>query len=214
MSGFRIKLVFVYSLVLLCSTNLFAQLTVVNEPQTPSVQAAEMTKYGKQDMNLYTGELSLNIPIYTYRDDDFTIPVSLSYNYNGLKVNQQAGYVGLGWTLNRGGYITRQVRGIPDEERSTIIISQSYDGSKELYGYCYNSYYPPDGVIAQPLYGDFSPSKILSLYYPNSNTHQNYEVTSDIYHFNFLGHSGSFVKDPFTGCSDPIFWDHYTPVWK
>ena len=66
------------------SPNLQAQLTVVNEPQTPSVQASEMTKYGKQDVNLYTGELSLNIPLYTYRDDDFTIPISLSYSYNGL----------------------------------------------------------------------------------------------------------------------------------
>ncbi len=175
------------------------QLTIVNEPQTPSVQASEMTKYGKQDVNLYTGELSLNIPIYTYRDDDFTIPVSLSYSYNGLKVNQQAGYVGLGWTLNCGGYITRQVRGIPDEERSKMTISLSGDGAVDLYGYCYNSYYPLDSINAQPLYEPFSPSKILNLYYSNSGTDQNYEVTSDIYHFNFLGHSGSFVKDPFTG---------------
>ena len=37
------------------SPNLQAQLTVVNEPQTPSVQASEMTKYGKQDVNAPLG---------------------------------------------------------------------------------------------------------------------------------------------------------------
>ena len=175
------------------------QLTIVNEPQTPSVQASEMTKYGKQDVNLYTGELSLNIPIYTYRDDDFTIPVSLSYSYNGLKVNQQAGYVGLGWTLNFGGYITRQVRGIPDEERSSMTISQDGYASVDLYGYNYNSYYPVSQFEAQPLYGEFTPGKILNIFYHNSTSGKRYEVTSDIYHFNFLGHSGTFVKDRNTG---------------
>ena len=195
----RVKKYLIFILSLIGCSDLFAQLTVVNEPQTPSVQASEMTKYGKQDVNLYTGELSLNIPLYTYRDDDFTIPVSLSYSYNGLKVNQQAGFAGLGWSLICGGYITRQVRGIPDEERSRMIVSLSGDGSKDLYGYCYNSYYPLDSIIAQPLYETFSPSKILNIYYLKGNAHKNYEVTSDIYHFSFLGHSGSFVKDRSTG---------------
>ncbi len=195
-----ILILFLHFLLLTtCSVDSFAQLTVVNEPQTPSVQAAEMTKYGKQDVNLYTGELSLNIPIYTYRDDDFTIPVSLSYSYNGLKVNQQAGYVGLGWTLNFGGYITRQVRGIPDEERSSMTISQDGYASVDLYGYNYNSYYPVSQFEAQPLYGEFTPGKILNIFYHSSTSGKRYEVTSDIYHFNFLGHSGTFVKDRNTG---------------
>lgn len=68
-----------------------AQLALVNEPDKPSVQAAEMTRYGKYNAQLYTGRLSLNIPVYVYRDADFTIPVSLSYSYNGLVVNRQPG---------------------------------------------------------------------------------------------------------------------------
>lgn len=201
MSGFRIKLVFVYSLVLLCSTNLFAQLTVVNEPQAPSVQASEMTKYGKQDVNLYTGELSLNIPIYTYRDDDFTIPVSLSYSYNGLKVNRQAGFVGLGWTLNFGGYITRQVRGIPDEERSSVNILVDGEGAQmDLWGSNYNTIFSSDSVFVQVLNRASSPkdlfvSSCISPLAPGKR----YEYAPDIYHFNFMGHVGSFVKDSITG---------------
>lgn len=179
----------------------FAQLTVVNEPQTPSVQASEMTKYGKQDVNLYTGELSLNIPLYTYRDDDFTIPISLSYSYNGLKVNHQAGFAGLGWTLVFGGYITREVRGIPDESNSSIdIFVNDQKAQIDLWGYNYNNTYSSDNVYAQVLGESTTPKDLFNTcYFDSQVTKKRYEFTSDIYHFNFLGHSGSFVKDSLTG---------------
>ena len=101
--------------VLLVTRPAAAQLSLVNEPDKPSAQASEMTKYGKMDPQLYTGRLSLNVPVYLYRDADFSIPVSLSYNYNGFVVNKQPGVAGLGWKLECGGYITREVYGIPDE---------------------------------------------------------------------------------------------------
>ena len=50
-----LKLSLICIMGLYFSPNLQAQLTVVNEPQTPSVQASEMTKYGKQDVNAPLG---------------------------------------------------------------------------------------------------------------------------------------------------------------
>ena len=42
-----------------------------------------MIKYGDADVDLFTGTLGLSIPIYTYEDSDFTIPVSIGYSSSG-----------------------------------------------------------------------------------------------------------------------------------
>lgn len=82
---------------------------------TPGVEAFAMTKYGGLTPSLYTGAMSLPIPLYTYKDPDFTIPISLEYNFDGYRPAQASGTVGYGWHLNCGGVITREVCGIPDE---------------------------------------------------------------------------------------------------
>lgn len=84
-------------------------------------------KYGGNTTpDLYTGTLHLNIPLYTYKDQDFEIPLSLDYTTTGFIPNTTTGTTGLGWTLNVGGYISREVRQIPDG-RSTLSISGSLD---------------------------------------------------------------------------------------
>jgi RHS repeat-associated protein len=45
--------------------------------------------------------------------------VSLSYHSSGIKVNELSSWVGLGFTLNAGGAITRSMHGIADEGRSS-----------------------------------------------------------------------------------------------
>lgn len=50
----------------------------------PSAQAFEMTKYGNLTPSLYTGTFQYSLPIYTYKDEDFEIPVSLDYSFNNL----------------------------------------------------------------------------------------------------------------------------------
>lgn len=43
------------------------------------------------------------------------VPISLSYHAGGTKVEEIASNVGIGWALNAGGMVGRQVRGEPDE---------------------------------------------------------------------------------------------------
>lgn len=168
---------------------------MVNEPDKPSVQAAEMTKYGKLNAQLYTGRVSVSIPIYVYRDSRFTIPISLDYSYNGLVANRQAGIVGLGWSLGCGGAITREVRGIPDELSGQFKeISGNYYDTRDLKGFDYipagaNLNVPVYEVIRRP-----SSSNVLKTAYNINGTL--YETSSDIYHFSFPGHSGSFYRNP------------------
>ena len=44
---------------------------------TPSVETFTMTRYGALVPSLYTGAMTFSVPVYTYTDPDFTIPVSL-----------------------------------------------------------------------------------------------------------------------------------------
>jgi len=65
--------------------------------------------------DLYTGTASVNIPILGYNVDGLDLGVSLSYGTKGVKVDQIASSVGLGWDLNGIGYIQREVHGMEDE---------------------------------------------------------------------------------------------------
>ncbi|MES2458837.1 MAG: hypothetical protein V4594_25010 [Bacteroidota bacterium] len=63
-----------------------------------------------------TGTLNVNLPLYEIKVHDISIPISISYSALGLKVGQEAGAPGMGWELNAGGKINKQVNGIDDEE--------------------------------------------------------------------------------------------------
>jgi len=65
--------------------------------------------------DLFTGTVNVNIPIYNYSVDGLDLGISLTYNTLGIKVDQTASDIGLGWTLNTGGIITREVHGLEDE---------------------------------------------------------------------------------------------------
>ena len=53
--------------------------------------------YGNNPFDLYTGTVGVSIPIYTYNDRDFKVPITLSYSSNGFKPNKQSDIVGYDW---------------------------------------------------------------------------------------------------------------------
>jgi hypothetical protein len=111
--SFRRSLLFIP--ILLASEKVFSQsqsLPVIIPP-TPNV--ASLAKYGDTPIGLYTGQPNINFPLYEIKYNDFSMPISLSYNYSGLKVEEYPGWVGTGWTLRATGVITRQTRNLPDE---------------------------------------------------------------------------------------------------
>ena len=77
---------------------------------TPSVETFTMTRYGSLVPSLYTGAMTFSLPLMTYSDPDFTIPVTLEYSFDGYRPGQHSGSVGYGWYLDCGGVITREVR--------------------------------------------------------------------------------------------------------
>ncbi len=81
-------------------------------PQTP--QAAAFARYGEYPVSLATGVPQIDIPFYTIEHRDIRIPISISYHASGIKVEDIATPVGLGWALNTGGVITRTTYGAVD----------------------------------------------------------------------------------------------------
>ena len=85
----------------------------------PSPNAAAFHVYGNTQVNNYTGSPDISIPIYTVKEGELSVPIYLKYTAgNGVKVEEMASWVGLGWTLNTGGAVSRIIRGIADEDET------------------------------------------------------------------------------------------------
>jgi RHS repeat-associated protein len=81
----------------------------------PSPNAASLGKYGDIPVSLYTGIPNIGIPIHTVQDGMLSLPISLSYHAGGVKVGEPCSWVGLNWSLQAGGMISRTVQGKADE---------------------------------------------------------------------------------------------------
>ena len=161
-------------LFLFCFGTLFAQVNL--EPKTiPTPNSASLGEYGAIPVGYYTGIPNVSIPLYELELDGVKFPLSLSYYASGVKVAQEASWVGMGWSLNAGGCITRSVQGWDDF------------GSTPM-GYFWDSN-PPQAT------GNNDITQI-----PSATERQKYENMQnnlvdpepDIFYFNFGGHSGKF----------------------
>ena len=76
---------------------------------------AQFEPSGMTDMvSLQSGDFSYQIPLSDIPSPYGNYPLSLSY-HAGISPQQEASWVGLGWSLNPGS-INRDVRGVPDDQ--------------------------------------------------------------------------------------------------
>ena len=135
----------------------------------PSPTAFELGKYGQIPVGMFSGTTNLSIPLYNFKAGNLSVPISLSYNSNGIKVDQLSSNVGLGWSLNAGGVITRIVKDEADGENPTIF---------------------PEEDIHQA--GVNSP---MALDYFYLGGQESIDTETDMFMYNFSGNSGKFVLD-------------------
>ncbi|MCH6200221.1 hypothetical protein MMU07_11545 [Aquiflexum sp. LQ15W] len=86
---------------------------LVSIPKSP--EAFAFSKYGNTPISLFNGRPNISIPLDQIQGSELNIPFSITYDASGIKVDQNATEVGLGWNLNLGGMIVRQVNGLPDD---------------------------------------------------------------------------------------------------
>ncbi|RYU93030.1 hypothetical protein [Emticicia agri] len=174
----------------------------------PSPTAANFARYGEIPVNYHTGLTNQSIPIYTVKSKDVSLDLSLSYHGSGNKVGDVASWVGLGWSLNAGGVITRTVQGSPDEgfgaPYSIGYYARNYF-SPTLYPLVHNGQFSTTKKYGIPRPPDYQSSPTNCN--PNGGTpnpfDQNWDdalngkidTEPDLFYFNIGGYSGKFMFD-------------------
>lgn len=143
----------------------------------PSPQAAAFARYGEIPVDYSTGVPKIEIPIFNLKAGKLELPITLSYHASGIKVNDFATPVGLGWVLNGSGVIARTVYGQQDES----VTNKPYKTSSELQALINNAVTINQQLVAEQELKDL---------YMNS-----YENQSDRFVYNFNGHAGVFRYD-------------------
>ena len=135
--------------------------------------SASFENYTNMPVDLYAGKPSIEIPIWDVRSRSISVPLQLSYNSSGIRVQDVSDWVGMGWTLIGPGVITRTVRGLPDDN-------------------------PTNGYF---LVGSQIPTDLSQMYYIGNYTldqcqalaNGSYDFEPDIFSFNFSGHFGQII---------------------
>ncbi len=164
------------SLLLLWSGLCTSQSTAPSLPEVipPTPEVAALGKYGEIPIGYYTGVPSINIPLVQLPGKGISIPVNLNYHASGIKVQEVASRVGLGWSLSAGGSVSRMVRGIPDDDPAG--------------GYLNNN-----DIVTRFL--ALETDQRYDLAQSGLNGHNDFE--SDIYQYNLPGGiNGKFFFDP------------------
>jgi YD repeat-containing protein len=100
---------------LLFSISVFAQQDVtLKNIMPPSPEASAFAKYGTYPAGTYTGRPDISIPMYEIKTGMLSVPISLSYDATGIRVNEMATWAGMNWSLNAGGMVSQMVIGEPD----------------------------------------------------------------------------------------------------
>ena len=176
-----------------------------NSPFTPKIvppspNAASLGKFGDIPVSPYTGTTEVTIPLYAIEAKGVSVPVRLSYHTGGIRLAEESGWVGLGWTLNAGGMISRTVNDKDDfaggyfnsdlnpivypEIKGKLMPRTLYYGESNVgvWGYSF--------VCRYKVYTELNTYNLYNFwlnYFPAMDNEP------DSYSFNFLDRSGKFI---------------------
>ena len=167
-------------------------------------EASAFKKYGEELVNEYTGTADISVPLYTIKCKDIEIPLVLRYDASGIKVEQEASWVGLGWNLMVGGCINYVCAGAKDRELGPNIHDRIWTQYlTTINGLQYYNYKENDTIhnwmASLPYEYSFVSPYQEHLNYGDMRDYveQGYGER-DFYSVNILGNSFSFFVDPFT----------------
>lgn len=157
----------------------FAQSDPLNFNVAPtSPNAYAFSKYIEIPESSYTGLIPISIPIGSISEKGASVAITLSYHASGIKVDEIASWVGLGWSLNAGGVITR-------EERHK---AERPDGHGNILPNRLDIGFPEPN----PQTGRFDN---LNIFFDATRTGNFHDIEPDIFYYNFGNRTGKFVFD-------------------
>lgn len=177
-----------------------------------SPEAASLGRYGDMEISEFTGTPNISIPLHTIKIGDIQVPISLSYNATGIRVDQEATIVGLGWDLLAGGGISYIPIG--GDERLTHHHNYSAIFSWEEWQTLYDPYkgnyflntYPTADPYSLGFHKKYAEPHSLGNYVEDVVDPDvaywcvlKNEGEQDMYSASFLGHNYKFFIHPNTG---------------
>lgn len=207
------------SFLLLTYSSIYGQANYSNYyfPEPPKAPSSEaFLKYGGVQNSEYTGSNSPSINLFNLKSGDINLPINLNYiSGNGIRVTEEAGSVGLGWSISFPN-IVQTVYGYDDFSsnnryrldfaKSTLPFASNFPAengptnfnqlpSFDTYGYflATNNNVPIDGSF--------------------TSMHSNFETIDmqpDIFILNLFGEKLEFIIDNFKyynpGVNSSIFF--------
>lgn len=164
----------------------------------PSPNSTSLIPKLNDGVNLYTGKVELEYPIYTFKSGDIEIPIGLQYSSNGVKVNEISSWVGLNWSLNAGGVITRVMHSIPDEYNGGFLTPYTNDKTIKAKGFLKVPNYSTESYFcSRPSEDDrkrlVEYSNKSGDFYSLGGDPEIWDTEQDEFYFNFGNYSGKFV---------------------
>lgn len=181
-----------------------------------NINESNIATYGEKfDVDLYSGNVNINIPVQKIQEGDLSLDIGLNYDATGVLVNNISGIVGQNWYLNAGGSITRKIKGMWFDELShkSVYVPEANTTTAPL---------PLGGAFEPYERGFFHVKKLLTpnywstpeylrhmvsrMSYSTYNNNPTYDILSyaeigsafkwdtepDIFYFSFFGKSGYF----------------------
>lgn len=81
----------------------------------PSPQAIALGQFAEIPQGTYTGQVPIQLTLPSLETaNGFELPISIDYAGGGLRVDDYPGTLGMSWTLNAGGMVSRYIQGGDD----------------------------------------------------------------------------------------------------
>jgi hypothetical protein len=179
-------------LILLLNGSLWLSAQIENKIVFPTPNAAGLGTFGQIDVDLFNGVPNINIPLYTYKSRDISVPITLAYHPANIRPADHASWVGLGWNLLAGGVITRIMNDLPDEFIDYHLSNPIQRGFFYNYSALSSSTWASTSTGSTLLNGEVAfENRWLA---PSSSVSYNtIDYAPDEFQFNFLGMSGSIM---------------------
>lgn len=152
--------------------------------------SAEIAKYTDYPVSYYTGTPNISLPIYEIEVDGLKIPINLNYHASGIRVDQEATWAGLGWSLDVGSTISRSVKSADDFrmfwDKNFPHVIQGYFDAPDISSNRDNHYELNGYPSCPPVWAELQYDLI-------------YDPEPDIFYYALPGYSGKFILDKSRG---------------
>ncbi|WP_156309126.1 hypothetical protein [Sphingobacterium endophyticum] len=161
------------------AVNTLAEYTTINKQFTPFPQIQT------DGVDLYSGKLNLSYSLLGGVGQQDLNNIFLSYSGGGVRVNEEASEIGLGWSIYTHATISREVRGLGDFE---VVAGENHGFINTSISLpTYNSFFTTElqNILTEHLFNKFTDDSSIATTF--------YDTEPDVFTLNLGDRSVTFV---------------------